>query len=1799
MALCVRFFALLFPIFLAGETESQTVTITSKPPSLLRVLEGESLTLEWTYIIAGEAFERAQLTFESRVLAFVEVDTDSLLIRPPFLGRLTANATATNATITLSALSRTDSGTYTFAALGALGSSASEVLEVVVQYPPSLIARAQDYVVLEGDPDIELNCTVDGVPEPKVTWTKVNNGSDSDILFTGEVFELPSNRSNEGTYRCNASNGIGNDVNRTFSVVVNFKPENFTFKVESTNENICKGDTFNITCSAEGSPAVHTYQLFEDGVLVQTSNNYSGLFWNKETTVGGTLLYTCDANNTVATANTTRNVTVNVGSVIWPLENITVMEGTNTILNCSTAGFPMPSVSWLEVKTGNRSFENPLVLSSVSRDKAGKYKCEASNVCKNDTKSLILTVNFKADIVDFVANATTVCQNDVVSFNCSAVGNPAVHTYLLYINGIMTDSNSLGVWTQTMTTGGMVNFTCVANNSLGTDRRTIAVTVNVAASIQPNISGKVVREGSNVTLFCNASGIPEPLVSWVNVRNDSRTHGKTLAFENITRHQAGEYRCEASNPCGNDTESATIDVQYPPEGIQLHVSEEDVCDGTTISFNCSAETANPMELNYQLHENNVMIGVISSTGVWNKAMTVGGVFVYKCMVNNSVGTAMSSTVSVNVNVSSSIQPISDKVVREGSNVTLFCNASGIPEPLVSWLNVRNDSHTHGKTLAFENITRYQAGEYRCEASNPCGNDTESATIDVQFKPELVQLVTSETTACIGDYITFNCSANSNPAVHTYQLHVNGMMVNETSTTGVWNRIMTTRGEFVYKCMVNNSVGTAMSTDVTITVNVPSFIQPIDDETIIVGGNVTLTCNASGFPTPNVSWVKTNNGQRTNGTELVLTNIRRDQAGEYRCEASNLCNTATELATVDVQFKPEMVVLDPSATTVCRGDIIVFNCSAYSNPEVHTYELYVNGTMVNEIGRMGIWNITMATRGVFVYKCMVNNTIGTAMSMNVSVTVNEPPSIRPFTKKEIIEGGNATIMCEPTGTPPLTVSWVKTSGGKPTNGTELVFTHINRIEAGEYRCEASNLCGNASESVEIDVLFKPEMVQLFASETTACNGTSINFTCSADSNPIVHTYHLYENGNMVEEISSSGVWTRTMSTGGEFVFKCKVNNTVGTAMSANVSVNINVSSSIEAIKGNKTLTEGENLNLSCQASGDPLPFVSWIIVGGGQHTNSNLVLTNIQRNQSGEYRCEASNPCNVDTKVVTVDVQYQPEITYISARQTVNSGNVVNLNCTADGNPAAMVHWTRLSDNSDVTMPLAISGKEHEGNYRCTASNSVGSVSRVTSIVVNFPAVIVPLVDRIIVQKDGNVTLFCNASGAPPPSVMWTHVPTGRTRYSETWLITDIQVSDLGEYRCDANNTHGHANDSVTIQFEGGNCETNCTTGKVCLALGIKYFCRCPDGKTGRNCQQQDTFVDVVEVGFEFTNQEFKPEYKDLKNTITIALIRRIEEAIRTELNGTGLLVVSVKQLRSGSVIADVELKFNRRVGEGAIAEVINEALKDNKLGNLDVGQSTIGGYIPEPEQKEECSQFFEGPDCKQATGALIALIVVAVVVVVALLIAIVACSLQKKNATGQGSVQNGKYSQRQDPEGHGTVGKEGNVYGGVTSGRNGHGSVNTGFEDETAQAGTPMVTFNSNNAQTPGITLNDSRSQKARPGEGTYADLGDFQQTPSSTTVPTGPLKRGPKYEETPYAEITQFLQGPVEPEKEESPEEVPVNLEGPLEEPEDDVKDDALNNLNDDARDQSNEQTNAQKLYPSLKEVDGGNKPAQFEVSI
>ena len=70
------------------------------------------------------------------------------------------------------------------------------------------------------------------------------------------------------------------------------------------------------------------------------------------------------------------------------------------------------------------------------------------------------------------------CRGDVISIGCSAEAVPSEISYQLLENDIAILDAS-GAWRRPLTTAGMFNYTCVANNSLGTgDNASVTVTVN-------------------------------------------------------------------------------------------------------------------------------------------------------------------------------------------------------------------------------------------------------------------------------------------------------------------------------------------------------------------------------------------------------------------------------------------------------------------------------------------------------------------------------------------------------------------------------------------------------------------------------------------------------------------------------------------------------------------------------------------------------------------------------------------------------------------------------------------------------------------------------------------------------------------------------------------------------------------------------------------------------------------------------------------------------------------------------------------------------------------------------------------------------------------------------------------------------------------------------------------------------------------------------------------------------------------------------------------------------------------------
>ena len=80
----------------------------------------------------------------------------------------------------------------------------------------------------------------------------------------------------------------------------------------------------------------------------------------------------------------------------------------------------------------------------------------------------------------------------------------------------------------------------------------------------------------------------------------------------------------------------------------------------------------------------------------------------------------------------------------------------------------------------------------------------------------------------------------------------------------------------------------------------------------------------------------------------------------------------------------------------------------------------------------------------------------------------PASIQSIEDQFVIEHRNTSLICNASGTPRPTVFWINVASGERTDRSVLEFTKINRSEAGEYRCEASNDCGSAVEAVNVTV-----------------------------------------------------------------------------------------------------------------------------------------------------------------------------------------------------------------------------------------------------------------------------------------------------------------------------------------------------------------------------------------------------------------------------------------------------------------------------------------------------------------------------------------------------------------------------------------------------------------------------------------------------------------------------------------------------------------------------------------------------------
>ncbi|XP_049816620.1 Down syndrome cell adhesion molecule-like protein Dscam2 [Schistocerca nitens] len=486
-------------------------------------------------------------------------------------------------------------------------------------------------------------------------------------------------------------------------------------------------------------------------------------------------------------------------------------------------------------------------------------------------------------------------------------------------------------------------YLCWVNNSAGeeTVQVTLTVTAPLSAHVQPQ--SQVVDVGKEASFMCIPGGYPITRVSWYRngkpIVPDSRfeitSSPEKLSVKPLQKEDHGMYQCFVSNEW--EMAQATAELQLGDASPELlyWFAEQTLQPGPAVSLKCVATGNPPPQFIWTLDGFPVpdsprfLVGqyvtvhddVISHVNISNLKEEDGGE--YTCTAKNSVA-QVSHSARINVYGLPFIRIMPKITAVAGSDLVIKCPVAGYPIESIVWerdgnilpMNRRQRVYPNG-TLVIEHAQRQaDAGTYTCQAQN---RQKHTARRDVEVQvlvpPKILpiqamtNLLREGMRAAIscqileGDLpITFRWERNGQPVTNSDD-GISTRRLDEYSTSLVIERI-TSKHTGNYTCVAHNVAGSESFT-VPLTVNVPPHwtVEPTDAN-VASGQDVTLHCQADGYPVPSITWRKAvgshpgeykeflyepNVNFYRNGS-LEFLHISKDSEGYYLCEAKNEVGT---------------------------------------------------------------------------------------------------------------------------------------------------------------------------------------------------------------------------------------------------------------------------------------------------------------------------------------------------------------------------------------------------------------------------------------------------------------------------------------------------------------------------------------------------------------------------------------------------------------------------------------------------------------------------------------------------------------------------------------------------------------------------------------------------------------------------------------------------------------------------------------------------------------------------------------------
>ncbi|XP_035522560.1 neural cell adhesion molecule 1a isoform X5 [Morone saxatilis] len=370
-----------------------------------------------------------------------------------------------------------------------------------------------------------------------------------------------------------------------------------------------------------------------------------------------------------------------------------------------------------------------------------------------------------------------------------------------------------------------------------------------------------------------------------------------------------------------------------------------------------------------------------------------------------------------------------------------------------------------------------------------------------------------------------------------------------------------------------------------------------------------------------------------------------------------------------------------------------------------------------------------------------------------ITFQSAPSPQEFN-----EGDDADIVCDVVSSPPPTIIW-KHKGSKIQVAKDVRFKimdnghlqirGIKKTDEGMYNCEARVMPRGEIDFKMIKVVINVlPTIRARQSDVnaTADIGSSALLACDADGFPEptvtwAHNNIVLETGDKYSlNEDGSELVIKDVKKVDEGDYTCIAKNKAG-EKAEEVSLNVFVQPKITYLN-NQTASEfDEQVTLTCEASGDPTPTISWsfenrVFTEGEQSLDRNIVvrsharvssltLKNIQFTYAGQYLCTASNSIGEDNQYMYLEVRYAPKILGPVTVYTWE-GNPANISCEVEAHPGASVVWFRdglqlpSANTTNMKMyntptisylEITPDSQNDFGSYNCTATNVMGTESK--------------------------------------------------------------------------------------------------------------------------------------------------------------------------------------------------------------------------------------------------------------------------------------------------------------------------------------------------------------------------------------------------------------------------------------------------------------------------------------------------------